>query len=98
MNNFFLQARITILIFVLAISTISYCQILEPAKWRTTTSANEVETGQELDLIFNVIIDQNWYLYSSDFDPDLGPMVTEFTFEPNESYELIDGIKPINPK
>jgi len=98
MNNLFLQARITILIFILATSTISFSQILEPAKWSTATSVNQVEIGQELDLIFNVIIDQNWYLYSSDFDPDLGPMVTEFTFEPNGSYELIDSIKPINPK
>ncbi len=54
--------------------------------------------GQELDLIFNAVIDQNWYLYSSDFDPDLGPIVTEFTFEPDESYELVGEIRPINPK
>jgi thiol:disulfide interchange protein DsbD len=73
-------------------------QILEPAKWSTATSVNEIEAGQELDLIFNAVIDQNWYLYSSDFDPDLGPIVTEFTFEPDDSYELIGGIRPINPK
>ena len=73
-------------------------QILEPAKWSTATSVNEIEAGQELDLIFNAVIDQNWYLYSSDFDPDLGPIVTEFTFEPDDSYELVGGIRPINPK
>ncbi len=73
-------------------------QILEPAKWSTATSVNEIAIGQELDLIFNVVIDQNWYLYSSDFDPDLGPIVTEFTFEPDDSYELVGGIRPINPK
>jgi len=73
-------------------------QILEPAKWSIATSANEIEVGQELDLIFNAVIDQNWYLYSSDFDPDLGPIITEFTFEPDKSYELIGGIRPINPK
>ncbi|MBS0000339.1 MAG: thioredoxin family protein, partial [Cyclobacteriaceae bacterium] len=42
--------------------------------------------------------DENWYLYSSDFDPDLGPMVTEFIFEPDDSYELAGDIKPVNPK
>jgi len=73
-------------------------QILEPAKWSTATSVNEIEVGQELDLIFNAVIDQNWYLYSSDFDPDLGPIVTEFIFEPDDSYELVGGIRPINPK
>jgi thiol:disulfide interchange protein DsbD len=87
------------LLFIFVISS-SYLkgQILEPAKWSTTTSVNEIETGQELDLIFNVVIDQNWYLYSSDFDPDLGPIVAEFNFEPDDSYELIGGIRPINPK
>ncbi len=73
-------------------------QILEPAKWSHATSVNEIEVGQELDLIFNAVIDQNWYLYSSDFDPDLGPIVTEFTFNPDDSYELVGGIRPINPK
>ena len=37
-------------------------------------------------------------LYSSDFDPDLGPMVTEFTFEPNEKYELVGEVQPIGAK
>ena len=87
------------LLFIFLISGIHLKgQILDPAKWTTATSVNEIEVGQELDLIFNAVIDQNWYLYSSDFDPDLGPMVTEFTFEPNESYELIGEIRPINPK
>ena len=72
-------------------------QVLEPAKWYFSTSENEVEIGQELDLIFTAVIDPDWYLYSSDFDPDLGPLVTEFSFEPDDSYELVGGIRPINP-
>src|SRR5690606_30244811 len=40
----------------------------------------------------------DWYLYSSDFDPELGPMVTEFSFEPHASYRLVDGIQPVKPK
>ncbi len=75
-----------------------YAQILTPATWSTTTSAPEVKVGETLDLIFNASIDEDWYLYSSDFDPDLGPMVTEFIFEPDPSYELVGGIKPVNPK
>jgi thiol:disulfide interchange protein DsbD len=73
-------------------------QILEPAKWSLVTSVKEVQIGQELDLIFNAVIDPSWYLYSSDFDPDLGPIVAEFNFEPNESYELVGDLRAINPK
>jgi thiol:disulfide interchange protein DsbD len=84
-------------LFLLIVSNVN-SQILEPAKWSLATSEQEVQIGQELDLIFNAVIDQNWYLYSSDFDPDLGPMVTEFTFEPNDSYELVGDLRPMNPK
>jgi len=73
-------------------------QILEPAKWSHSASTKEYKLGDELDLIFKVKIDQDWYLYSTDFDPDLGPLVTTFEFEPNSSYELIGDIQPIGSK
>ena len=73
-------------------------QILQPAKWSYSTSKPEVKAGEELDLIFSVKIDPDWYLYSTDFDPNLGPMVTEFKFKPDASYQLVGGIKPVNPK
>lgn len=73
-------------------------QILQPAKWKTDVSGKTVNIGDEIDLIFLVDIQKEWYLYSTDFDPDLGPMVTEFNFKPNSSYVLVGDIKPINPK
>lgn len=73
-------------------------QILNPATWSVTTSKKEVKIGDNFDVIFNVVIDDNWYLYSSDFDPELGPLVTEFVFEPDDSYELVGDIRPIDPK
>ncbi|NJN25364.1 MAG: DUF255 domain-containing protein [Cyclobacteriaceae bacterium] len=76
----------------------SEAQILEPAKWSYQVSEKEVNIGDEIELIFNAAIDPDWYLYSSDFDPDLGPMLTEFTFEPDKSYTLVGDIEPINPK
>jgi len=73
-------------------------QILQPATWTVTTSKHEVKVGETFDVIFNVVIDNDWYLYSSDFDPDLGPMVTEFMFNPDDSYERVGDIRPVNPK
>ncbi len=75
----------------------AYAQILEPAKWTTEVSKSEVKIGDELELVFKATIDADWYLYSSDFDPDLGPQVTEFFFTENETYQLVGGIRPINP-
>ena len=48
-------------------------------------------------MIFRATIDKDWYLYSSDFDPECGPMVTTFHFKPNTSYSLIGKIVPVNP-
>ena len=64
----------------------SWSQILRPATWRFESSVEEPEVGDEIELIFLAEIDDKWYLYSSDFDPDLGPMVTEFEFQSDKSY------------
>ncbi|MBW8050695.1 MAG: hypothetical protein FVQ77_10235 [Cytophagales bacterium] len=61
-------------------------------------SIDEVKAGDEIDLVISVLIDDDWFLYSSDFDPDLGPMPAEFHFEENDSYELVDSTKAVNSK
>lgn len=73
-------------------------QVLKPSTWNYEVSAQEVQVGEEVDLIFNVKIIPEWYLYSSDFDPDLGPIVTTFSFQKHPSYALVGKIKPVNPK
>lgn len=92
MKNFFLA------LFLLGIAHASQAQVLQPAKWSYEVSENKVKIGDELDLIFKSVIDPDWYLYSSDFDPDCGPVVTAFEFAPDTSFELIGGIKPVGAK
>lgn len=84
------------LLLLFAFSAVA--QVLKPATWSYDVSKKQVETGDEVELIFNVRIDKDWYLYSSDFDPDLGPMVTEFKFAKHPSYELVGKIMPVKPK
>ena len=73
-------------------------QVLHPANWEHKFSKDEVAIGEQVDLVFQVTIDPKWYLYSSDFDPELGPKVTEFNFNEHNSYELVGGIRPIDAK
>ncbi|TAF64679.1 MAG: DUF255 domain-containing protein [Cytophagales bacterium] len=75
-----------------------FAQILTPAKWSVSSSVQEAKIGDEINIIFNVSLQKNWYLYSTDFDPDLGPQITEFQFKANPSYELIGKIQPIGSK
>ena len=85
-------------IFFLAFINNSQAQVLHPAKWQYELSTNEYKVGDEIDLIFKSTIEMGWHLYSSDFDPELGPTVTTFAFTPNNSYELVGEIRAINPK
>ncbi|WP_207435446.1 protein-disulfide reductase DsbD family protein [Sabulibacter ruber] len=85
---------LTLFFFTLA----AQAQVLKPSTWSHDVSATEVKVGEEVELIFNAKIIPDWYLYSSDFDPDLGPIVTTFTFQKHPSYALVGKIKPVNPK
>lgn len=73
-------------------------QILKPIHWNVEIRNKNAKNNEEIDVIFNAIIDDTWYLYSSDFDSALGPMVTQFSFEKNDTYQLVGDIMPINPK
>ncbi|CAN5832586.1 cytochrome c biogenesis protein CcdA [soil metagenome] len=91
-------ASLLFLFLLLWLSLGSQAQILKPIGWTHEVSAPQVKVGEEVELVFRAKIESGWYLYSSDFDPDLGPMVTTFTFQKHPSYTLVGGIKPVNPK
>ena len=67
------------------------------AKWSFRTAA-PVQVGQEVELIFAADIHKKWYLYSSDLNPELGPVPTAFAFQPDDSFELVGGIQPVGPR
>jgi len=89
---------ITVFILFLFIAFQATSQILQPALWKVEFSGSEVSIGDEIEVIFSATIDPDWYLYSSDFDPDLGPIVTSFIFISNDTYQLVGGIRAIKPK
>src|SRR5690349_10182402 len=72
-------------------------QIRTPAHWTTFTSVSEAKIGDELDLIFSVKIDDDWYLYSTEFPCEDGPIKTTFTFNPHNSFRLVGSPTPVNP-
>ncbi|QOI96641.1 MAG: thioredoxin family protein [Flammeovirgaceae bacterium] len=91
-----MAGRILIVLILGSVSVLQ-AQILKPVTWSWRSEKNSVKTGEELDLIFTVTTDKNWYVYANDFDPDCGPMLTTVTFEKNNSFELVGNLKAINP-
>ncbi|GAB3658906.1 thioredoxin family protein [Echinicola sediminis] len=63
-----------------------------------TVSKDNPSVGEEVTLIFKAEIPQNWYIYSNDFDPDLGPMLTELSLEASSGLEKIGNLEPVSPK
>lgn len=90
--------RKLLFLFIGILPLLASSQIREPSTWQIALSNEDPEVGEEVEIRFEATIDPSWYLYSSDFDPDLGPKVSEFFFNEDPSYELIGKIVPINPK
>lgn len=86
------------LFILLCIVTVGWGQIQKHDSWSYEVSKKEVKKGETIDLIFRVAIDQDWYMYSSDFSADVGPTVTTFKFTKHPSYQLVGSIKAIKPK
>jgi thiol:disulfide interchange protein DsbD len=73
-----------------------HAQILTPVTWDIQLSKTDVQSGDEIDIVFKASIDQVWYLYANDFDPNCGPLLTEVKFENPKNFQLVGGLLSIN--
>lgn len=83
-------------IFISSLS--SYGQVMDPPNWEVSVDKEKLEPGDTIVISFQAEVPADWYLYSSDFDPELGPMLTEINFGENQSYEVIGDLIPVDPK
>jgi thiol:disulfide interchange protein len=79
------------------LSFVAHSQVLKPVQWTVEASKKNVKSGDEIELIFKATIDDKWYLYSNDFDPDCGPLLTEFQFSDVKNFQVVGKAKPIDP-
>lgn len=77
-----------ILILALAIGFNAFSQIHDPVKWST---AVEKMSDTEYILVANATIEPGWHLYSQNV-PENGPIPTTFTFETEDSVELVNKV------
>ena len=86
------------ILILLLISISAIAQLEKPTTWTSKVIQKEVAVGDEIEIEFTAKIQKDWYLYSSDFSPELGPTVTEFKFKKSPDFQTIGKIKPIHPK
>lgn len=70
------------------LTIVASAQIFEPVKWEFES---QKISDNEYELIFTAIIDEHWAVYSQ-FVDDGGPIPTEFTFEENSTFTLIESV------
>jgi thiol:disulfide interchange protein len=85
-------------LFFLLISIAAFAQLEKPTTWKYKVLQQSPAVGDIVDVEFTAAIQKDWYLYSSDFSPELGPTVTEFTFSKSKAFAPEGKVKPINPK
>ena len=93
-----MKKQLTLIWFLFAFIPIVQAEILDPAKWEYKSHPTEFIKGEKVELIFTVSIEPNWYVYSSDFDKNLGPKLTNLIFDLNDSFEVLGSLKSIKPK
>ncbi|MFZ6010240.1 MAG: cytochrome c biogenesis protein CcdA [Bacteroidota bacterium] len=89
--------KLTALALLSFITFFSQAQILEPVSWTSSVSKKNIKIGEEIELIFKAKVEEHWYLYANDFDPDCGPLLTELSFSNIKNFELVGQTKAINP-
>jgi thiol:disulfide interchange protein len=90
--------KIRFLFFLLTVLNFSaFAQMEKHAAWKFTVSKSELKVGESLEITIEATIDQGWYLYSTDFDPNLDALPTIITFE-GSSFKESGRIKAIGAK
>ncbi|MBW3469246.1 protein-disulfide reductase DsbD family protein [Arthrospiribacter ruber] len=87
-----------VLLFSLLISVQSFAQLIAPPNWSIELDKKNLKVGEEAKIVFKAQIPKDWYIYSNDFDPDLGPMLTELNVDKSSGLELTGELKAVNPK
>jgi thiol:disulfide interchange protein len=67
-------------------------------EWTITADKKEVHIGDIVTLTLTSKIEKDWYMYSNDFDPNLGPIVAEITFDQNKTFKLVGKPTPVGAK
>ncbi|NME67900.1 protein-disulfide reductase DsbD family protein [Flammeovirga aprica] len=97
MNTFF-RSIYLIGLFLIGMVSTTNAQLINPVKWSAELSNNSPQKGDVITITYKADIIDGWYLYSSDFDPDLGPMLTEVEYTLNKTFEVAGKFTPVNPK
>jgi thiol:disulfide interchange protein len=89
MRNF-----LVLLVLVCAVLQ-GHAQLMKPAKLQAEPINQDLQVGDEIDLLFTATIDKPWYLYTTGFDPECGPILATISLEKN-GFETVGELTAID--
>lgn len=92
-----MKFRFFCLFIALSASFLVSAQVLKPARWKASFANPSLQVGSETEIVFDVSLDATWYLYSSEFPCEDGPIKTSIAFGPHPSFVVVGPLQPIDP-
>jgi len=86
------------LFLVLTLGFQAAAQIISPPKWDFQLTKTQLKVGDEVEIVLKANIPRNWYIYSNDFDENVGPTLTTLSLKGSKGIKAEQGLLAIEPK
>jgi thiol:disulfide interchange protein len=91
-----LRYKFLLLVLLFTISSNGvFAQLKKEPIWKMVCSKPTAKIGDEVEIVLTSVIEKDWYMYSNDMDPNLGPIAAEFSWKKDPSYVLVGKTKPV---
>ncbi|MEY3416968.1 MAG: hypothetical protein RL060_1079 [Bacteroidota bacterium] len=96
-----ISKKLSFLFFValfLCQASTSFSQVYDPVKWEYYLVPQPQKVGDEVELVLKATIQSGWHLYANDFDPNLGPILTNIKLNPHPSFKALGKLQSVQSK
>lgn len=90
--------RLFFLLILGMVQLSAFAQIIQPPGWNYSFDKKLPAVGDTIEMTFTATIPLGWYIYSNDFDPELGPTITTVKWEEHASFETVEELRSIDAK
>ena len=92
------NSSLLLTLFLLLLSPLAQAQLVKPPVWNIRLEGKELEVGKTATLVMEAQIPMGWYVYSNDFDKNLGPLLTEFIPANSADFSVAGKLQGIQAK
>jgi thiol:disulfide interchange protein DsbD len=92
------NSSLLLTLFLLLLSPLAQAQLVKPPVWNIRLEGKDLTVGKQATVVLEAQIPMGWYVYSNDFDKNLGPLLTEFVPASSTDYAMAGKLQGIQAK